>query len=62
MKTTFIDIRQKCKIIKTYKFKGDVSVMVGSHIVTVLEHDNGHYKTDIDLKSDETISVRNWGK
>ena len=65
MKRTFIDIRdrdQNCKIIKTYKFRGDVSIIVVSlKSFQVIELENSNKTTTIELEDNHAFSVRNWG-
>lgn len=65
MKRTYIDIRDKSqnnKLTKTYIYKNDVSVIVTSiNRIMIIEHEQDHKTSFIDLTENETFSVRNWG-
>ena len=61
----YIDIRDKKqagKIVRTYKFSRDVSLIVTSmDSILVIEHTKIQKNTIIHLSADEGFSVRNWG-
>lgn len=66
MARVFIDVRDKAqnnKVVRTYVFKGDTSVIItGLNRIMIIEHENkGGKNTYLDLAETEVISVRNWG-
>ena len=66
MARVFIDIWDKAqenKVVKTYVFHGDTSVIVTAlKRIMVIEHEiRGGHTTYIDLNETKVISVRNWG-
>ena len=66
MARVFIDVRDKAqenKVVKTYVFHGDTSVIVTAlKRIMIIEHEvRGGHTIYIDLGETEVISVRNWG-
>lgn len=65
MKKTFIDLRSKAednRVIRTYTFKGDVSVIIVTlNDILIIEHEY-HKEHHLKLDSGESISIRNWGE
>ena len=65
MKRLYIDIRDKAqnnKIVRTYIYKVDTSIIVTSlQRLMIIEHERNSKTTYIDLSDTEVFSVRNWG-
>lgn len=67
MARLYIDIRdrsQSGKVIKTYIFRGDASLIVTNmKRIEVIEHEkkSKSKSTYIDLEDSHAFSVRNWG-
>ena len=65
MARLYIDIRdrsQSGKVIKTYIFRGDASLIVTNmKRIEVIEHEKKSKSTYIDLEENHAFSVRNWG-
>ena len=60
MKRTIVEIRNGDNR-KQYLFRGDVSVIVGTSHIRVLEMENIAKETILPYEPSEAILVRNWG-
>ena len=64
MKKIIIRIRdlKSGQITRSLIFKGDVSIIITSmKLITVVEHDQNHKETKLNLTDDEAFTINNWG-